>query len=201
MGAPLAGSCPHGHAHDLACRRSRGDCRSRLIGRHNASTIELVHNPATNDELVRRYTEAVMRFDYDTRDALRHPDWTAFWPQSGEVVRGSTNDRQIAEHYPGGHPRIVQGRIVGSEDRWAVSPLGGVYRVAGEGENWWAEWQQIYPDGRVYFTVTLIELREGKVLRETIYWAEPFDPPAWRAPWVESATDTAVTEPAAERSS
>ena len=51
---------------------------------------------------------------------------------------------------------------------------------------WTAEdFRQRYPDGRVWFTVILIELRDGKVLRETQYWAEPFDPPDWRAAWVE----------------
>lgn len=139
----------------------------------------------TNEEIVRRYTEASMRYDFDTMDELRHPDWSTYWPQSGELVRGSSNDRRMVESYPGGRPRLVQERLIGSEDRWAVSPFGGMYRVAGEGEAWWGEWRQIYPDGTTYFTVTLIELREGKVFRETVYWAEPFEPPEWRAPFVE----------------
>jgi hypothetical protein len=42
-----------------------------------------------------------------------------------------------------------------------------------------------YPDGRVWWTILLLELRDGKILRETQYWAEPFDPPSWRAEWVE----------------
>jgi hypothetical protein len=28
----------------------------------------------------------------------------------------------------------------------------------------------------------------GKVVRETQYFAEPFEPPAWRARWVEPMT-------------
>ena len=31
----------------------------------------------------------------------------------------------------------------------------------------------------------LLELRDGKIWRETTYWAEPFDAPAWRRQWVE----------------
>lgn len=140
----------------------------------------------TNQELVRRYAEAVVDQDFDALDALRHPEWTALWPQSGELVRGSANDRAIVEGYPGGAPKLEpKGRLVGSEDRWAVSPLGGVYRVAGQGENWWSEWEMIYPDGRSWHTVILLELRDGKIWRETAYWAEPFEAPAWRAPYVE----------------
>lgn len=139
----------------------------------------------TNEELVRRYAEANMNYDDDLMDELRHADWSAVWPQSGEVVRSSAAMRRIIENYPGGRPRVVAERLIGSEDRWAMSPLGGLYRVAGEGENWWGEWRMTYPDGRTWFTITLIELREGSIFRETIYWAEPYEAPEWRAEFVE----------------
>jgi hypothetical protein len=35
------------------------------------------------------------------------------------------------------------------------------------------------------FTVSLMEFRDAKVSRETQYFADPFDAPAWRAQWVE----------------
>ena len=140
----------------------------------------------TNEEVVRRYAAAQMSLDHDTLAALRHPDWCAVWPQSGELIRGSEKMRAIAESYPGGAPRLVeQLRLVGSEDRWATTPVGGAYRVAGEGENWWGEWTMVYPDGKTWLTIILVELRDGKVWRETQYWAEPFEAPEWRAQWVE----------------
>ncbi len=131
------------------------------------------------------YADAATRWDFDVMSKLRHADWTAVWPQSGEIVRGSDNDRRIAESYPGGLPKVITGRLVGSEDRWVTSPLGGAYRVSGDGENWWGEWRMIYPDGRAWLTVMLIELRDGKVWRETTYWAEPVDSPEWRQHLVE----------------
>jgi hypothetical protein len=30
-----------------------------------------------------------------------------------------------------------------------------------------------------------MEFRDGKVARETIYFADPFEPPEWRSQWVE----------------
>jgi hypothetical protein len=33
--------------------------------------------------------------------------------------------------------------------------------------------------------VNVIELRDGKVVRETDYFAQPFQAPQWRAQWVE----------------
>jgi len=44
----------------------------------------------------------------------------------------------------------------------------------------------IYPgDTRVWHSVVLVELRDGKVLKETAIFGAPFDAPAWRAKWVE----------------
>ena len=57
--------------------------------------------------------------------------------------------------------------------------------VAGSGDFWWSEWRVTYPDGEHYLCVDLVELRDGKVWRETVYWATPFDAPAWRSPWVD----------------
>jgi hypothetical protein len=58
-------------------------------------------------------------------------------------------------------------------------------RVAGSGDFWWSEWRLTYPNGEVYLVVDLLELRDGLVHHETVYWASPFDAPAWRAPWVD----------------
>jgi hypothetical protein len=139
----------------------------------------------TNEEIVRRYADAVTRWDYDAISALRHAEWTAVWPQSGEVVRSTDADRQITQGYPGGTPQLQPGRLVGSEDRWITSPLGGAFRVSGDGESWWTEWSMTYPDGRTWFTINLIEVRDGKVWRETQYWAEPFVAPEWRQQFVD----------------
>jgi hypothetical protein len=42
-----------------------------------------------------------------------------------------------------------------------------------------------YGGGREFDVVFIIELRDGKVLRETRYYAEPFEAPEWRAQWFE----------------
>ena len=139
----------------------------------------------TNEDVVRRYADAVTRWDYDAMAQLRHPEWTATWPQSGEVVRSTEADRQVTQGYPGGAPTLIGSRLVGSEDHWVTSPLGGAYKVAGDGESWWGEWRMTYPDGRTWFTITLIELRDGKVWHETQYWAEPFEAPEWRKDFVD----------------
>ena len=141
----------------------------------------------TNEEVVRDYSSALAAFDLETLERLRHPDWSTYWPQSGERVRGMANFAAIIRNYPGGQPRSEVQRIVGAEDRWVLTPGNTVLRVVGSGDFWWAEWRITYANGDVYLSVTLMELRDGLVFRETTYWAPPFEPPAWRASWVDQA--------------
>ena len=59
-----------------------------------------------------------------------------------------------------------------------------VRRIVGEGDIWVTEYVINY-DGRPVLTVSIMEFRGGKVARETQYFADPFEPPAWRSQWVE----------------
>ena len=140
----------------------------------------------TNEEVVTRYGTASAEFDIPTLHELRHPEWEVVWPQSGEHIHSSEGWAEIARNYPGGTPSTELTRVVGAEDRWVVSPGNTVMRVIGSGDFWWAEWRMTYPDGSTWLCVDLMELRDGKVYREVVYWAVPFDAPAWRAPWVDS---------------
>ena len=139
----------------------------------------------TNEECVRLYAAASAAHDLDALPSLRHPDWMVSWPQSGEVVHGSQAFAEIISNYPGGAPAVEVTRIIGSEDQWVVTPANTAMRVAGSGDFWWSEWRITYPNGDVYLVVDLLELRGGLIYHETVYWAAPFEAPAWRAPWVE----------------
>ena len=145
----------------------------------------------SNEDIARRYAEASCRRDVGAMLALRHPDWQAIWPQSGERVPSSADYVQIVDNYPGGYPTSEVERVVGANDRWVVTPSNTVQLIAGSGDFWWSEWKMTYPDGRRYFCVELIELRDFQVWRETVYWAEPFEAPDWRSQWVSGAGDTA----------
>jgi len=140
-------------------------------------------------DIIERYAVASARLDLDAQAALRHPDWTVEWPQSGERVRGSVHFARIIEGYPGGAPTVAVDRIVGSEDRWVLTPGNTILRVAGSGDFWWGEWTMTYPDGDAYQVVSLMELRDGLVYRERVYWAPPFEAPEWRRPFVEPPAD------------
>lgn len=139
----------------------------------------------TNEECVSRYGAASAANDVETLAALRHPDWSVSWPQSGERVHSNEAFAEIIANYPGGAPKIEITRTVGAEDRWVLTAGNTMMRVAGSGDFWWSESRVSYPGGEEYVVIDLIELRDGLVHRETMYWAAPFEAPAWRAPWVE----------------
>jgi hypothetical protein len=138
----------------------------------------------SNEDLVRRYIEATVAGDLEREADLRHQDWSVHWPQSGERVVDEASYDQIIRNYPGGSPssRII--RVAGTEDRYVATPSGTLARVGGEGDFWVGEWEVTYPDGVTYLCVDLMDLRDSKVWRETVYWAPRFDAPAWRGQWV-----------------
>ena len=82
------------------------------------------------------------------------------WPQSGELIRGRSRIGEVESHFVG--LRLGVGRRLTCDDTLVV------------------EWTTDYGDGRLYRNVTIAELSDGKAIRVTDYWGEPFTPPAWR---------------------
>ena len=145
-------------------------------------------SPLSNEEAIHRYLDAHQRHDFATLGALRADDWLEEWPQSGERVRGHANDYAIMTNWPGGTPEAGDIRVVGSEDRWVLTPSLTFERIVGSGDTWWANATGDYPDGSTWFTVGLFEVREGKVRRETWFFAPKLEAPEWRSAWVERMT-------------
>ncbi len=65
-----------------------------------------------------------------------------------------------------------------------LTPAGTIARIAGAGDAWTAEWVDRYSDGSDWFVIAVLELADGRVLRETTYWAPVFEAPARRRQWV-----------------
>jgi hypothetical protein len=108
-------------------------------------------------------------FEYSGSDperahAMYHADAVLEFPQSGECFVGVENMKQWRSEYP-------------------VPTAPEITRVRGEGDIWVAELTVSYGDGPVQYGVAVWELRDEKVARETIYVAEGWDAPEWRARW------------------
>jgi len=107
------------------------------------------------------------------------------YPQSGERIRGWDNVRAAHENYPGGLPQEVEGKALGSEDKWVLGPSYNVLRIEGTGDVYTLIGSARYPDGQIWQVMSLLELRSGKIAKSTEIYGAPFDPPPWRAKWVE----------------
>lgn len=129
-----------------------------------------------------RYAAAVAGRDPAALRSLRHRDYVARWPQSGELVRGPDRIGEIERTCPGGLPH-----------------LGAMRRVEGQDDLWTIESIATYPDGSRWWWVTILELRDGLVAVETEYFCGPFEAPAWRAAHVERFDGTIGAAPSGNR--
>lgn len=137
-------------------------------------------------ETVDRYLDGMQRSDPDAISAVLHEEYVEDYPQSGERIRGAANLRGIIEHYPGGEPQTVRvDSVIGTEDRWVVTPSFTPVRIEGAGDQYVSVAHIRYPDGSDWHVIQLIRLKDGKVYRITSFYAAPFEAPAWRAPYVE----------------
>jgi hypothetical protein len=110
-------------------------------------------------------TELLPKLSPEEEYELRHEDYVMEMPQSGERIRGRQKMREFQEAYP--NPPSMQLRRVLVRDGLWVAEL-----VSDYGE-------------QVYDVALIIELRDGKMWRDTRYYAEPFEAPEWRAQWIE----------------
>ena len=104
------------------------------------------------------------RSDPDKGHAMYHDDAVLEFPQSGERFDGVENFREWRSNYP-------------EDTRFEFR------EIRGEGDSWVAELTVSYGGGPKSFGVSILELRDDKIARESIYVTEPWDPPEWRARW------------------
>ena len=104
--------------------------------------------------------------DLEAEHDIYADDAICDYPQSGEQILGRRNLQALRGHHPG-------------------KPSGfNVRRMLGNGELWVTEYTILYQN-KLAFTVSIMEFRNGKVVHETQYFADPFDAPEWRSQWVQ----------------
>lgn len=70
-------------------------------------------------------------------------------------------------------------------DRWGQRPASAWVKVTGGGDTYTGVGRMRYPDGKVWHIIMLVRVRGGRIVRNTSYFAEPFDAPEWRQPFTE----------------
>jgi ketosteroid isomerase-like protein len=131
-------------------------------------------------DTVEAYFHAVAASDDERLSRLRHPEFVHDMPQSGERFPTPRAFAEANAAYPGGGPTLTPLRVSGPQDEWVVGAGAGPLRVSGRGPHWIAEAELVYPNGDRWFEVLFMDFRDGKVVSERSYWADPFEAPAWR---------------------
>ena len=121
---------------------------------------------AHRDIIESLFGDGRLRLDAQAEHELRHEEYVMEMPQSGERIRGRDNMRAMQGAFPN-PPDAVLRRVVGSGDVWVMEATSD------------------YGAGGTYHVANIIEFRDGKILKETRYYSEPFPAPEWRSQWVE----------------
>ena len=103
--------------------------------------------------------------DFEAEHQIYQEDAVLEYPQSGERIRGR-HHIQASRFAQPNQKRFTVRRIVGAGDLWVT------------------EFVLSY-DGKPSYTVSIMEFQDGKVARETQYFADAFEPGPSRARWVE----------------
>jgi ketosteroid isomerase-like protein len=111
-----------------------------------------------------RAMECLAAGDSDGAHALYHDDAVLEFPQSGERFVGVANFREWRTGYP-------------------ASTSFEIREVRGVGDLWIAEGTITYDHGPENFAVTILEFRDEKIARVSIYVSEGWEAPEWRARW------------------
>ena len=116
-------------------------------------------------EALNRHWAASDANEFEVEHDIYREDALLEYPQSGERIRGRHNIQAS---------RVAQ----------PASKRFRVRRIVGAGDLWVTEFILTY-DGRPSYSVSVMEFLDGKVARETQYFADPFEPGPSRANWVE----------------
>ncbi len=130
-----------------------------------------------------------MTDDREIRDLLRR-HWSDI--ENQERVHEIYHDDVILE-FPQGNERLVGlANVRGMREAYPAVVSAAIERMRGSGDLWVTELVITYDGQQPMHAVNIMEWQDGKVAHETIYFGEPWQPPAWRSQWVEPIEHSAV---------
>lgn len=119
-----------------------------------------------NRRTLERFFQALRSGDTNMMSDVLHQNYVEEYPQSGEQIKGLQNWRTMMSSYPG-MPKA-------SDANYRVSGDFGVGEVKLQ-----------YPNGQTYWSCSVFDFKDGKIIRAREFFGEPFEAPQWRSRWVE----------------
>jgi hypothetical protein len=132
-------------------------------------------------EFFTEFAAAINGRDHDVLASMIHADFVASIPQSGERSSGFAAFVKQMETYPGGAPDmpvLPDARIIGDDDRWAITPSYTVVPLNASNE-FVVLSPTRYPDGTLWHVMSIIEIRDRQVYRMENYFAPEMEAPLW----------------------
>jgi hypothetical protein len=169
----------HGLRRDDADRAALPESgRTRQLSDSVASGLCAAHRKDTVMDEASARAMIAAHFEWACKDEVRASqiyadDAVLEFPQSGERIRGKAGIIEFRSAYPA-RVTLELHRTIGRDDLWVN------------------ECTVRYDGARPHKGVGIMEFRHGKVFRERIYVGEPWDPPAWRAQWVERMDEATI---------
>jgi hypothetical protein len=124
---------------------------------------------AFEDDSVRRriaeHFQAIGR-DEELAGRIYADDAVLVYVQSGEHIAGRASIVASRQAYPGRPAAFT------------------VEHIAGSGDHWVAELTLRFDGADPHHVAAVLGFREGQVVSERLYIAEPWEPPAYRRQWV-----------------
>ncbi len=118
-------------------------------------------------QVVEGFWAAMQTNNFKAAGDFLDDEYVLEWPQSGERIRGRTNFVAVNEHYP-------------AHGRWEFR----IHQILAEGNEVVSDVS--VTDGAITGrAITFTTVRDGKILHQTEFWPDPFEPATWRAEWVE----------------
>lgn len=119
-----------------------------------------------NKDIVLAFWEAMNSNDFTRASEWLSPNFSCFWPQSGELIVGRENFIAINTHYPAdGDWRFTIHSMMSDEDRVVtdVSITDGIQKDR---------------------AITFHTVANGLICKQTEFWPDPMPAPEWRSDWV-----------------
>ncbi len=125
----------------------------------------------TPREVVESFWQTMRGNDFYAAGRWLADDFECHWPQSSEVICGRDNFAAINTQYP-------------AKGLWRFDIVSLVY----EGDT--VVTDVLVTDGNVKArAITFHVVDNGLIKRQTEFWPDPFEPPAWRRQWVKLLID------------
>ena len=120
----------------------------------------------TPKEVVLAYWKALQSNDFIRGSEWLSEDFELYWPQSSELIAGRENFAQLNSNYPTAGPWRYEINSVICEGNRVVTDVD-------------------VTDGTISArAITFHTVENDLITRQTEFWPDRFDAPAWRRQWV-----------------